>query len=195
MDNKGAIDKTRIIIGTLAFLLYSHIVQMFIDKIGKGHYHTTSRLYDICHKYLPNYEKYEWIGNLYGLFVFLFILLKLSHSVLIVFELAAYIIPIYFVRSIFTLVTVLPKSSTCVFNPFTAFMNGGCHDKIFSGHIAMIFVLTLLLNKYSIISIPVLILLNFINVVIILLTRTHYTVDIIVSFLICYLMYTNNIRL
>ena len=195
MDKMNTFDKTRIIIGVLLYLLYSHILNSLTQKIGKGHYHDNDRLYDICHTYLPDYGKYEIIGNLYIIFIVLFVFLKPSHTVLILFELFAYLVPIYFVRSILTLVTVLPKSSPCVYDPLTAFMNGGCYDKIFSGHTASVFILTLLLNKYNIISIPVLILLNFINVLIILLTRTHYTIDVVVSFLICYLMYIHNIRI
>ena len=180
-------DRIRIIIISLVYLIYSHIIHTITDKIGKGHYHDKARLYDVCHNYLPNYEKYEF-------FVLSGILLKPSHMLVILFELISFLIPIYFVRSIFIILTVLPKSSTCTYSN-TAFINGGCYDKIFSGHTAFLFILTLLLNKYNIISLPTLILLNFINVAIILLTRTHYTVDIIISFLICYLMYTNNVRI
>jgi hypothetical protein len=109
--------------------------------------------------------------------------------------LIAFIIPIYFIRSILTLINILPKSSECNYNPALAFINGGCYDKIFSGHTAFVYVLTLLLNKYKIINFATLIILNILNVSIILLTRTHYTIDIIVSFLVSYTMYTNNIRL
>jgi len=109
--------------------------------------------------------------------------------------LIAFIIPIYFIRSILTLITVLPKSSNCDYNLDMAFINGGCYDKIFSGHTALIFILTLVLQKYKIIDFATLIILNIINVSIILLTRTHYTIDVIVSFLVCDLMYKNNIRL
>lgn len=195
--NKVEIERTRIIIITLLFLVYNYFFQYFIHTIGKGHYHHTSRLYDICHKYLPNYEKYELIGNLYIGFVFLITLFNLSYAVLImiIFEFIAYLIPIFFVRTIFALVTVLPPSSKCVYNPYTSIVNGGCYDKIFSGHFASIFLLTLLLKKYNIISMPILILLNVINVLIILSTRIHYTIDILVSFCITYLMYINKIRI
>jgi hypothetical protein len=194
MDKLG-VNKTRIIIGTLLFLVYSYGVNKFTHEIGNGHYHDNDRLYDMCHNQLPNYEKYEWIGNLYVFFVLLFVLFKPSRSILILFLLLAYMIPIYFVRSIFTLVTVLPKSSTCVHDPYTAFVNGGCYDKIFSGHVAVLFVLTLLLNKYKIISMNTLIMLNIVHVLIVLMTRTHYTIDVIVSFCVSYLMYINQIRL
>ena len=153
------------------------------------------RVYDVFHEILPNYEKYEFIGNIYITIVFLFVLFKQSKTVSIVFDLISFIIPIYFIRSILTLITVLPKSSECIYNPKLAFINGGCYDKIFSGHSAFLFILTLLLNKYKIINFVTLIILNIINVSIILLTRTHYTIDVIVSFLVSYLMYSNNIRL
>lgn len=192
---KMDLEKTRIIIIFLLFLVYSHFYQIYMNNIGMGHYKDDIRLYDICHKYLPNYEKYELFANLYIVFVLLFTLLKPSYIIPILFELVAYMVPILFVRSIFTMVTVLPKSSNATYDPYTAFINGGCYDKIFSGHIAVIFVLTLLLNKYKIITFPIFILLNFMNVLITLLIRSHYTIDIVVSFCITYLMYINKIRL
>ena len=193
--NQVDTERTRIIFAFLLFLVYNYFFQYFMHNIGSGHYHNDSRLYDICHKYLPNYEKYELNGNIYIILVFLFTLLKPSYTVLIIFEFVAFIIPILFIRSIFSLFTVLPKSSNCVYNPYTSLVNGGCYDKIFSGHFSTVFVLSLLLNKYNIITMPIVVLLNIINVLIILSTRIHYTIDILVSFCITYLMYTNNIRL
>jgi len=188
------LDYLKIIVISIIYLIYSHFIHEFTHKIGTDHYNDEDRVYDICHKYLPNYEKYEFIGNIYITLVFFFILLKPSKSIKIIFDLISFIIPIYFVRSIFILTTVLPKSSKCE-KQSHAFINGGCYDKIFSGHTAFLFVLTLLLNKYKIINLETLILLNIINVSIILLTRAHYTIDVIVSFLVSYIMYKNNIRL
>jgi hypothetical protein len=179
----------------LLYLIYSHFINKYLHSIGKDHYNDEARVYDICHMYLPNYEKYEFIGNIYITIILLFVLFKPSKSISIIFDLIAFIIPIYFIRSILTLITVLPKSSECNYNPSLAFINGGCYDKIFSGHSAFLFILTLLLNKYKIINFATLIILNIMNVSIILLTRTHYTIDVIVSFLVSYLMYSNNIRL
>jgi hypothetical protein len=140
-----------LIIGfVILYLVYSHFINSYLHNIGKDHYNDEARVYDICHIHLPNYEKYEFIGNIYIAIVFLFILYKPSKTVSIIFDLLAFIIPIYFIRSILTLITVLPKSSECKYNPSFAFINGGCYDKIFSGHTAIIFVLTLLLNKYKI---------------------------------------------
>jgi hypothetical protein len=176
------------------YLIYSHFVNIYLDTVGKDHYDDDTRVYDLCHTYLPNYEKYEFIGNIYIIIILLFVF-KSSKYISIIFDLIAFIIPIYFIRSILTLITVLPKSSECNYNQSFAFINGGCYDKIFSGHSAFLFILTLLLNKYKIINFATLIILNIINVSIILLTRTHYTIDVIVSFLVCYIIYTNNIRL
>ena len=193
--NQVDTERTRIIFASLLFLGYNYFFQYFMHNIGSGHYHNDSRLYDICHKILPNYEKYELIGNIYIILVFLITLLKPSYTVMILFEFVAFIIPILFIRSIFSLFTVLPKSSKCVYNPYIAVVNCGCYDKIFSGHFSTVYVLSLLLNKYNIITMPIVVLLNVINVLIILSTRIHYTIDILVSFCITYLMYTNNIRL
>ena len=187
-------NKMLIIVIAVLYLIYSHFINKYLDIIGKDHYDDEIRIYDLCHTHLPNYEKYEFIGNIYIVIVLLFVF-KSSKSISIIFDLIAFIIPIYFVRSILTLINVLPKSSECNYNPSLAFINGGCYDKIFSGHAAFVFILTLLLKKYRIINFATLIILNIVNVSIILFTRTHYTIDVIVSFLVSYIMYTNNIRL
>lgn len=184
-----------LIIGiAVLYLIYSHFINSYLHNIGKDHYTDDTRVYDVCHTYLPNCEKYEFIGNIYIVIVFFFVF-QSSKYISIIFDLIAFIIPIYFIRSILTLITVLPKSSECNYNQSFAFINGGCYDKIFSGHAAFVFILTLLLNKYKIINFATLIILNIVNVSLILLTRTHYTIDVIVSFLVSYIMYTNNIRL
>jgi hypothetical protein len=195
MVNLSQSRKLIIIVCIIVYLVYSHFINKITQNIGTNHYNDEDRVYDICHKYLPNYEKYEIIGNIYIIFVCFFTFIKPSKTISIFFELAAFIIPIYLIRSILTLITVLPKSSQCEYNPKYAFINGACYDKIFSGHTAIIFILTLLLNKYNIINFLTVMVLNIVNVSIILLTRTHYTIDIIVSFLVSYIMYTNNIRL
>lgn len=187
--------KMIIIIIFILYLIYSYFVNKITQTIGENHYDDDHRVYDICHKFLPNCEKYEFIGNIYIGLIILLVLCKPSKIITILFDLLSFIIPIYFVRSILTLITVLPKSSHCEYNSAFAFINGGCYDKIFSGHAAIVFILTLLLQRNKIINLASLILLNTINIIIILLTRTHYTIDIIVSFLVCYIMYTNNIRL
>jgi len=178
-----------IILVVIIYLIFSHFVNNYINSIGKDYYPDESRLYDIS-QYLPNYAKYEVIGNYYLFFVSLLLLFK----PIIIFDFISYLIPIFFVRNILTIITILPKSSDCNHH-LSAFINGGCYDKIFSGHTAFIFILTLLLNKNKIINFITLLILNIINVLIILTTRTHYTIDVLVSFLVCYIMYENKIRL
>jgi len=195
MNNFTNFDKIRIIFFFIIYLIYSYFINNYLQNVGIQHYHDDARVYDICHKILPNYEKYEFIGNIFIPIVFLLMFLKPKQTITIFFELFAFMIPIYFIRSIFVLITVLPNSHKCNYTENFAFLNGGCYDKIFSGHTALVFILTLLLNKYNIINFATLILLNSINVSIILLTRTHYTIDVIVSFLVCYIVYKNNIRL
>jgi hypothetical protein len=181
----------RLFIFLIIYLIYSYFINEYLHSIGKNYYNNEDRVYDVCHKYLPNYELYENIGNYYIAIVSLLLIGKPS----ILFDVIAFMIPIYFIRSIFMLITILPNSAKCEYNSKTAFITGGCYDKIFSGHAAILFIITLLLNKNKIINFSAIIFLNAINVFIILLTRTHYTIDIIVSYLVSYLVYTNNIRL
>ena len=147
------------------------------------------KVYDVSHKYLPNLNKYEYVSNLYTFFFVLIILFIPK-----VFEqFVEYIIPIMLARLIIMHMTVLPKNSNCIVHISSVF--GGCYDKIFSGHFAAVFLITLLLSEHNYISILSLILINVLNAFLILVTRSHYTIDIIVSLIITLLFYQNNIKL
>jgi hypothetical protein len=72
---------------------------------------------------------------------------------------------------------------------------GGCYDKIFSGHFGITFLMTLLLYDNGYINQFVAILVNFLNAILILLTRSHYTIDIIVSIFVVIIIYQNNLNI
>ena len=135
-------NKIEIFVALIIFLVYSHFINKYLDTVGRDYYNDDDRVYDVFHEILPNYEKYEFIGNIYIGIVLLLIFLKPSVCLSLFFDFIAFLIPIYFIRSILTLITVLPKSSNCNYNMNMAFINGGCYDKIFSGHTAIIFILT-----------------------------------------------------
>jgi hypothetical protein len=97
----------------------------------------------------------------------------------------------------FTIIsTILPRNSKIKvkLNKKTDFwsllyhrtIGGGGYDKIYSGHAAFGLLLTLLLFKYNflesnVFNIMLYTLLNIIHFMIIGITRSHYTVDIIVA--------------
>ena len=67
------------------------------------------------------------------------------------------------------------------------FMDGHCLDKIFSGHTAFSLLLVFVCNKFNILSktfIYILLLIQFVLALSLILTREHYTVDVILGYLI-----------
>jgi hypothetical protein len=90
--------------------------------------------------------------------------------------------------------TILPKHRSCNINE-QQYLFGGCYDKIFSGHFAVILLITLLLKKYNYISLPLLILINMIHFIMILVFRWHYTIDIVIALLITLFVYQNNMNI
>jgi hypothetical protein len=89
---------------------------------------------------------------------------------------------IMFIRAFTIISTILPKHQVCsdTFDVRSYFL-GGCYDKIFSGHTSFMLLLTLLYYREHIINEFSLIGINSINILLILATRSHYTVDILLA--------------
>jgi hypothetical protein len=67
------------------------------------------------------------------------------------------------------------------------FLNGHCIDKIFSGHTSASLLLVFLYNKYNIITSNLIYVLLFIQILLalsLILTKEHYTIDVILGYLI-----------
>jgi hypothetical protein len=72
---------------------------------------------------------------------------------------------------------------------------GGCYDKIFSAHFGITFLTTLILFDNGLINNLVAILINLVNGMFILLSRNHYTIDIVVSIFVVIIIYQNNLNI
>jgi len=163
------------------YLNETHYYTYYINRVNKKN----PKVYDIGHKYLPNIEQYEYLINLIGLFIIYWLFYNVSFIV----EFIILIILIYIIR-IFTIqLTVLPKMKNCSYNNFT--LNGFCYDKIFSGHVAFLFLFTLFLFHYKNISLLSLIFINGLYGLLIIATRAHYTIDVIVSLLVSFIIFQN----
>lgn len=166
-----------------------------LENIGGQYYDTrqknnktTPKVYDITHKFLPNLYKYYNLSHI----VTIIFMIPLLFNFNMLEEFLGYWIVIFIIRTITTLVTILPKYKECKTDDQ---IFGGCYDKIFSGHFASVFLATLLYVKYGWIKMPTLILINFINSIGILLTRSHYTIDLIVALFITLFVYQNDLRI
>jgi len=165
----------------IIFILHGFILTR-LNRIGKTYKH---RIYDLGFNFLPNLHKFAFISDLIvvlSLFVFFIpgILIKFIFLY----------IPIMLVRCITIQATVLPKMIHCnIPDNFYSRCFGGCHDKIFSGHFACVFLITLLLLEKSYISLFTTSIINFLHGVLIVAVRNHYTIDVIVSFFVTLCIY------
>jgi hypothetical protein len=150
--------------------------------IGSNYYKekNINKIHDLFHDILPDLHNYHYIIDLVGLAVVIPAFLYFNESLTIEF-LTKFLI-IMFIRAFTVVSTVLPKYENCdeTFT-FRSFLLGGCYDKIFSGHTSFILLLTLIYYREHMINSLTLIGINFINVLSILLTRSHYTVDILLA--------------
>ena len=149
---------------------------------------TTPKVYDIGHWFLPDLHKYD---NLHHLITIVFII-PVLFNFNIFKEFLGYWVVIFIIRSITNMLTILPKYKNCDINKKYKFISG-CYDKIFSGHFSSVFLATLLYLKYNWINMSTLVLINMINSISILLSRGHYTIDLVVAFFVTLFVYQNKL--
>ena len=149
------------------------------------------KIYDIIHNNLPSIRNLYFIIDsipIILLGVVSFIDLKLLYTIL------GFLIPIILFRLFIINITILPKDKKCDIKKNSSIYVGGCYDKIYSGHFAFIFTSLLVLYTNQYIDLFSLITLSTISGLLIITSRSHYTIDIFVSFLIVMVVYQNNIN-
>lgn len=180
----------------IIFIVTNHTCQI----TGESYYtnriinnKTKPKVYDIGHKLLPNYSNTDLDFIVKDLFVLLGVSLPflLSGNWLAFKDYISYYIIIILIRCLTINITILPKTKDKL-NPIET----GYYDHIFSGHFATLFLASLIFYNYGIIKSPeILVAANIINSFIILSTRSHYTIDLIVSMMVVLLIYTNGIKI
>lgn len=167
-----------ILISMILVILISNYATL---KIGSYHYDTTDKfeLFDIFHKILPDLSKYHYLVDIFALIGLISLFIVGSDTLT---EFFAKFTIIMFIRAFTIISTILPKHEVCTdeFN-IRSYLLGGCYDKIFSGHTSFLLLLTLLYYREHIIDELSLIGINLINILLILASRAHYTVDVILA--------------
>jgi PAP2 superfamily C-terminal len=169
-------------------LLIIHIIFVYMCHYnGKKFYEdrkkrgkTTQKVFDIGHRYLPDYSNITFWHIIMNVFIFAPLLLNTS----IFGDYLSYTTPLALLKYVTSNVTILPKSKNCCDESFNVIhlLHGHCYDKIFSAHFAGSVVISLLLYDKGIVTNPkILIGYNMISAFLILATRSHYTVDVILG--------------
>ena len=109
------------------------------------------------------------------------------------YNIMGFLVTILILRMFIIHITILPKDKKCDIKK-SSVLSGGCYDKVYSGHFSVVFIclLSLYMNKY--INLFTFSSLSIIFGLLIITSRSHYTIDIFVAFLIVVVVYQNNIN-
>jgi hypothetical protein len=163
----------------------------FVQVLGDEFYKTDQKgkIFDLLHITLPDlheYKPYNYVIITLTALSFFFI----PNPIPIVKEFAGKFLLIMVVRAITTIATILPKHDKCDTQMgLLDYFKGNCYDKVFSGHTAFVLLATLIFWRQGIISPAFFYFINLLNMAMIILTRSHYTVDVILAVVITYLVY------
>ena len=148
-------------------------------------------LYDTIISNIPDLSKFRNIPNMLLLVLMSYLIIPLffKPNIDVFISIYRYFSIILLLRSFTISSTILPPiNSNCDFKlNMQTFMDGHCLDKIFSGHTAFSLLLVFVCNKFNILSktfIYILLLIQFVLALSLILTREHYTVDVILGYLI-----------
>jgi hypothetical protein len=173
----------------LAIIFLSNI---YTHELGKWFYEqndSKGKVFDILHEITPDlhdHKPYNDIILVATILSFFFI----PNSLAIIKEFAGKFLLIMLVRALTIISTILPKHEKCASElTWVHYIKGQCYDKVFSGHTAFVLLATLIYLREGILSFPVFLAINMANWASIILTRSHYTVDIILAIVITWLVY------
>ena len=153
-------------------------------------------LYDAIMSNTPDLSDYENVSNYLFFFIAIFLIIPLyiKPNNKIFISLFKYFSVLVLLRSITSYVTILPsQTSKCKNNlGLLRYINGHCIDKIFSGHTATSLIIILMYHKYNIISknmVYFLLGVQFLLAISLIVTRGHYTIDVVIAYLITIFVY------
>ena len=150
-----------------------------------------SKIYDIIHNNLPSTRNLMTIVDTTP---FILLVVILFIDVNLFYNIIGFLITIFFIRLVIINLTILPKDNNCDIKK-SSLLSGGCYDKIYSGHFSSVFMCLLILYTNKYINLFILLYSSIIFALLIITSRSHYTIDIFVALLIVIIVYENNINI
>ena len=183
LENTATIGLLILIIGLSSYVT---------DELGIWFYEiqknkNENKIFDIFHEFTPDFHEYGGIVNLIPLlFLGTFLFTKGN----VIWEFAEKFLLLIFLRSLTIFFTILPKHEDCSKRfEWSTCLVGQCYDKIFSGHTALTVLAALLLVRNGYVPKWLGAFFVFLETILILLTRSHYSVDVVFAMVITYLVY------
>lgn len=161
-------------------------------ELGMAFYDKTEnngKVFDLLHSITPDMSDLKPYNDIIVSLVGLSFLI-VPQGLELFKEFAAKFILIMVIRALTTISTILPKHDKCDPTPkWSRYLRGQCYDKVFSGHTSFVLLATLIYLREGILGFPAFLGINLANITSIILTRSHYTVDIVLAILITLLVY------
>lgn len=141
------------------------------------------KVFDLAHKILPNLSHHKVLHLLYDGIAGVVLITPLFLNMLVFY---LYWFLLVAIRGVANVMTILPKDKSCEDADYTGLrqlLMGHCYDKIYSGHFATAVLLGILLwRSYpNHVSLWMVFLALLLYAFLILATRAHYTIDLLVS--------------
>lgn len=189
-------------LSSCSILILLYFIVFGLNKLNLYHLETKSerfyqkkenykKVQDIFHDILPHIEHFEYASDVIAILVIGYLAIMRFD---LLYHLAGLVFTLTLLRQFIIQMTILPKNTVCDIKN-TSMIRGGCYDKIFSGHFGITFLTTLVLLENGLINKFIVILINLVNGIFILLSRNHYTIDIIVSIFVVIIIYQNNLNI
>jgi hypothetical protein len=180
---------------TLWVLFLSSIIvtsNYWTHELGMAFYDKTEnngKVFDLLHAVTPDFSNFKPYNDII-VSVVAFSFLFVPKGVTLFKEFATKFILIMVIRALTTISTILPKHEKCDSTPqWSRYIRGQCYDKVFSGHTSFVLLATLIYLREGVLGFPAFLGINLANITSIILTRSHYTVDIVLAVLITLLVY------
>ena len=171
--------------GIVSTLGATYVAEKLVDY--RGHQQQCRMpLTDIIHDTFPSGAKYEKCIDILVLLLGLIVLLLVVLQKLDYMKVLKIVSICLILRSIMINVTVLPSPICDSQNRTKVNAIGGCHGCIFSGHTSLIILFSYLIYKcYPKMKIFLLIY-SILSSFLITITRSHYTIDVLVAWIVAY---------
>ena len=182
----------KIVVATLLGTMASSVGNYAASRIGKHHYEKQScktDVFDVGHHLVPQIEIPWYVYQAYTFLPFLLVVTTGPIAAKIAYGVSIHMVALLALRAITTVVTVLPKSGPCDSDEFSLEMllTGQCYDKVFSGHTAFAVLVSLACVSYGVWPEWGGWLYSAGMALMLLVTRGHYTVDIVLGAAFAYL--------
>ena len=166
-------------------LVGTKMTEKRLDHIGKQIKYEKP-LYDVLHNSLPNLKAYDGYIDLIPLLLGIHVVLLImkGNPDIEVKKIIRQLSILFIIRILTTSMTILP-SPICSSSK-NACAIGGCHDCIFSGHTAVTLLLSFHIFRSNSCRSELLILYNIIGSLLIISTRNHYTIDVMIAWIVVY---------